>query len=438
MEKERNEQVIFIKDLVFAVLYKWRAVLAVGLALALLLGGWKLLFGRTNISEMTADTQEELLLLQDELNFLQDNIEKNTNYLENSVRMNINPYAVATASAMITVMTEPVSSPMGTENTSYVDSLLMAYRFSLLSNDQLKKVAEETGLDSSYLNELITVSSVTGIVDGTLEIVVIHSDIKTAEEILTAIVEWVPNAQQEINNSVAEHNVACYKTSKIVTNRSLIKEQEEVRNNLREMDNKRKELVMQIVVLGSPEQDAGNGITKEAVKDAIIFAVVGAVLGTGAVAVWAAAVHILGAKVYSERTLKAWTGIRVLGCIPQKEQKNKLDRWLRKLEGRSVKADYAWAAAAIRNHCPEKERLLICTQQPCDPEMIEALQQEGVCVHIGGYLTEDAEAMKQLRGCDSVLLMVHCGSVGYDCVLKQMQVVADGNKTLAGCILLDK
>ena len=49
MENKTNERVIYLKDLFFCVLYKWRAILITVLVFALLLGGYKAVTSLSNI-----------------------------------------------------------------------------------------------------------------------------------------------------------------------------------------------------------------------------------------------------------------------------------------------------------------------------------------------------------------------------------------------------
>lgn len=438
MENERNEQVIFVKDLLFATLYKWRLILIFALAFAMLFGGWGYISekGEANNSQSQQETvafNKQQDIIEQEIQRLQTRIDSGTDYLDHSLLMNMNPYEVTKATATISILTEPIEVPNSAEYAGYASSIVNAYKTSLLDETLMEEISEQIGEEEHFLAELITVTNVIGTVDGTVGVVVIHNDAQIAEEILSAIIKRIPLLQQDINGSIAPHSVACHRSSTLVVDRTLITTQKEVRNNLQTLNTQLKEQRLQLAELVAP---ASEGSSKATLKKVVILALLGGILGAGLVACVTCIKHIFSKKVYSARTLKAWTGVRILSCVPSQKRGNKIDCWLRKLEGRAIESRYMLAAANIKNYCAENGKLLMCSDQESDKDLFQALCNMGVQAESFGYLTEDVAALKALPICSSVLLIVRCGTTRYDTVIKQMQMIADQKKELLGCVVL--
>ena len=101
------EQEIDLKDLIFAVLHRWRMIFGAAVVLALLLGGYKALRTYTGgndesaVLEAKAQYEKELeaynqrvSACEREIANLEEDISRQEEYLENSILMNMSPYDV--------------------------------------------------------------------------------------------------------------------------------------------------------------------------------------------------------------------------------------------------------------------------------------------------------------------------------------------------------
>ena len=175
------------------------------------------------------------------------------------------------------------------------------------------------------------------------------------------------------------------------------------------------------------------------VKQAIIFAVLGGVLGAflTVCAVWV--LHITSGKVYSDRTLRNRTGVKVIGCVSAGKKKG-IDRKLHKLEGRNTaetESQYALLAVDIRCRMENAKHLLVTGSVEAEG-LVSALRQAipGVQVSSGSIL-DSAAALEMLKACDAVLLVEQCGVSRYSQVDRQTEIICDYAKQLLGCVLLD-
>lgn len=106
MESQYNyEQEIDLKDLMFAVLRKWRPIILIAIVFAVLLGGMKGAGALKQMkdSEYLAAKQQEYdnsmdqyaiskASLEKEVENIKASLESQNEYMEKSVLMNINPY----------------------------------------------------------------------------------------------------------------------------------------------------------------------------------------------------------------------------------------------------------------------------------------------------------------------------------------------------------
>ena len=150
------DQEIDLKDLMFAVLYKWRPVVIAAVVIGLLLGGFKAFStyksqnDPTVITEKEADYQKDLEIYEKnkstgerEIDNLLNDITEQQMYLEKSVRMNMSPYDVWEAKIDLFVKTDYVIMPdMVYQNVDYTDTILQAYQSALTNTEFLQKVAE--------------------------------------------------------------------------------------------------------------------------------------------------------------------------------------------------------------------------------------------------------------------------------------------------------
>ena len=436
MDYEKKEQVIFVKDLIFAALYRWRQILAVAIIFAILLGGIAAVseYKNTQIGVPGADMQTAMDAYTEEKAALEENIERveeqircQEDYLENSILTNADPYKLYRANLLVAV-----EAPDKTENVS---SFLRAYLLYLKGKAFLKEVEEKTGISEADLNELITTEQDEQNPRNVL-VTITYIDEAGAAQILESAVKYLEKAKSEIMANVGAHKLS------VVTNTvyrcvdtELIDQQLQAQGRMATLKENRTLLKEQLNDLREP--DVLTVVFSK--KKVLLLAIIGGVLGAAVVAGMACLRHISGGKIYSARTLGNKTGLNKLGVIPPEEKKKPIDAWLAKLEGRvSDPAQKQVALATARNYCLEGKLLIAgdCTEAP---EMVaKALKEKGVDVIAAGNLLEDAEIIEQLTKCDKVLLVEKCNVSRYANVMQTIALVADQNKPVIGFVLIER
>ena len=459
MYQEKEEQVVFVKDLLFSALYQWRRILAVAVIFAVILGGFSAFIQAKSIdpeknaillSEYEAakeeydsqvkDHEEQKSSIEEHLANTETLIAQQETYLDESLLMSIDPYNAHTASMTLTVLTKDLETDSDNADI-YQISLINAYCAALRNSEFIHATAGTIGATDKYLLEMLNFT----VNNSTLQIQIYCPTHEHATVLLDAFIERLSVAEKQLKKDFVNHTL--YIADKGVHQKletTLIDLQYNATQRLQNLltnkttgetllDN----LELTAATLVAPEAPAIK--TAVSVKTVVLFAVGGAVLGALIVCGFAFLRHIRNKKVYSARMLTNKTSLKVLGCLGVDDTKNPIDRWLKKQEGRVVGTDtLALTAATVRNYCIDRNVLILGDCGIEAQQMIaDTLRQENISVTIGGDLLSDVQAPAKLSACDTVLLVEKCGCSRYRNILLTIEQVADNGKNLIGCILLE-
>ena len=453
---DTNSTVVYemdLKDLMFAVLRKWKPIILVAVICALLLGGYKGFSTYKNgtsasaIEEADKKYNEELLTyeksaekLEKELANITKDIEEQEEYLENSIWLKVSPYDICEARADVYVTTDYAIMPgMNYQNVDYTETILQVYESLLSSNEVKEDVAFKAGTEPRYLNELLTVSK-TGRI---LTINVKHAGKEEAQAILDDMVAWLNILKPQVVSTIGEHAINIVNNSVgsgvDLAHAETLKTQEQKLVDLEtSLETKQKELDE----LEEPEKTEF-GMTTVA-KSAVKFAVLGGVLGAFIVVFGVCVIFLMSDKVYSAKELKNRYGVKILGALPAKACKCPIDQWLNELEGRVFEADEAirnsLIAQNVRNGIGDVKKLLVVGS--VDAVHVEALAKvletelPEITVVVGGNMLKDVETLKKLPECDGVVLVEACGLSKYGDIAQEIEKIRDLDKSVVGCVVI--
>ncbi len=217
------EREIDLKELMFVVLRQWRLLLAAAVAMALLFGGYKAVstwfreFAPKEGVDWESKYQKEmeyheqkLLTGEREVENLTDSIERQREYLAESVFINMSPYDIWEAKADFFVETDYEIMPgMAYQNRDFTATVLQSYQSALNGADFMEEAAEFCGIQARYLKELVTISigrSDEGY-NNLLSIQIRHGEEEKAKELLDKYIEGVYQCREKICSSIREHTV---------------------------------------------------------------------------------------------------------------------------------------------------------------------------------------------------------------------------------------
>lgn len=469
MEPENTyEQEIDLKDLMFAVLHKWRPIIVTAVIFAVLLGGFK--GGRSYQSYCDVDKQAEAqdLYQQDlevyetskaayerEIDNITNDIQKQQEYLENSILMNVSPYDVYEARADLFIKTDYEIMPgMAYQNVDYTDTIIQAYQSLLTSNAFLEKIAKKVNLDQQYLRELISVErGSVSMEDQTfsrftnlLTIKVKHEDQRQAEAILELLLSRVTELQEQVTASIGVHSVSVVnRASGAMVDLDLADQQKNAGDQVTKLQNSLADKEKALKELKEPVQTSLSRGT--VVKQAVKYAVLGGVLGGFMAVFFVCVAFLMGDKLYAAKEMRKRYDLHVLGCVAAAGAKkmNGIDRWLNRLEGRKPalpeEQSYALLAANIGNYTADGAKILMTgtASEEYLADLASKLQQYLPGQHLvyGGNMMEQAATVKMLPDCDSVVLVEQVGKSAYPVMEQEVEKVKSLQKTVVGCIVIE-
>lgn len=456
MENTKNEQVIYLKDLVFVALRQWRKILIVAVIGALVAGVYAGISGWNSLKDVEAqeyDLAHQQLLqesheikkesLEQQISTLEDGIAHQYTYLEESVLMQLDPYAYYEGYLSLYMDTGYQILPgMDYQNPDKTSQVVANYDIILKGEESLQTLAGEMGIEEKYLLELITTENPSQN-RSMLNIQVKCPDQESAEKLLDILFQQIEAAQERVSKAVTEHEIVVieqYVRQQIDTNLSKLQQGEvdrliELMNSLDAVQQEKKELELPMIQTVS---------VSSVLKKAVVITVLGGVLGAFAVAGVAWVMHIAGGKVYSARMLQSWTGVKVLGSVPAPEPNNRIDRWLRKLE-RKESCDPAEKIKLIAlntaSFVADTKRVLITGSVDTEYSSLlaDALRQTAPNTEVvmSGNILCSADAIKALMQTDAVVLVETCNVSRYDEVASKAKLIGDHGKSIVGCVLFN-
>ena len=445
MANRKDEHVIYVKDLLFAVLYRWRAILIITIVLALALGGFRYVSLRnadpdnTEAQEALVDYEYQKQILALEITRLEDRIDTFSNYVANSPFMALNPHKVYIYELHIYL--EPIQTNTGNGEvlTDPTDALLGAYRTMLLSNEALSNFSVAVGAEG--MNMEFIVDATADLSANLLTVIVRQSDQENTEAVKLAMQEVLDEAKLSISEVMGTHKVAILGESVSLRNDTDLALIQSQKNE--ELVNLKKNLEARIADQSALVEPTPQPVTKQEILVPVIkTAALAAGIGLLVLIVLFMLFHLTRAKIYSRRTLADQTGLYILGCMPSAKKRCCIDRWLRKLEGRSVEApekQSALIAARVRNLSGTDCALLLTGTVGAEDRLplLGGLEAANCAVIADGDLLRCPETVSALGSCTAVVLIAQCGKTTYASVLESIAQAEVMGKPVIGCVLID-
>ncbi|MCI8536093.1 MAG: hypothetical protein HFG68_11120 [Hungatella sp.] len=456
------EQEIDLKELMFAVLHKWRIILAFAVGLALVLGGYKAVtsYMEQNDEETAQEAQEEyekelleynksIERCEREIDNLTKDIANQEEYLEKSILTNMSPYDVWEAKVELFIKTDYEIMPdMVYQNLDFTGTVLQSYQSALTSTEFMEKVASKAGTDTRYLRELVSINigRVDNKVNNILTIQVRHESEEKAKAILDDLLAGVNQFKGQIRSSIGNHTITEVSRSLgALVDLSLVDQQKNQTERLIQLNDSLQEKQTELDELEEPEPvvTAASAVLKGGIK----YALIGGVLGAFIVIFFVCVIFVMSDKLYSAKELKYRFRVKILGTLPVTGSKKtgKIDAWLDQMEGRAVNKDesheYSLIAANICNYTEEAKSLLVVGS--AKEENISRVASEltdrlsDMKVVFGGNLLNDEEGLKKLPECDGIVLVERCGESLYSAIELEIEKAHDLQKKVVGCVVFE-
>ena len=481
-----QEEEIDLVSLLFTVLRKYRQMLAVALACAVIFGAAAGIQTAAN-GAVSADAQEEYDAAMTEYRQkkadydaavrqykldtasneqaqadTQKALEDAQTYAEHSMLSNLDAYNVWTARADLYIKTNyqimPGSVYQDPDNTSAV---VQAYANLLVNGDAMDKAADALKLQARFLREVVTaepVQNANGTYSGLLTIRVNAADQNSAEKILNELLSHLDEVQASIFAAIGSHTVATVAQScSCIVSTDLLAQQQAQSDNIAALQAQMQTLQATREQLDETYADTqanwaavSEPVLHAALLSSIVkFALIGFVVGVFVVAGIVCVQFLAAGRVYSAKELKRACNLPVLGALASEKSKTaqKLDAALNRAEGRPNGSSDAemlcLMAETIRSRAPQARRVLVTGDLPAEQltALAAALQAtdalRSVTVTAAESILKAAATVQQVNLADSIVLAADCACSRYDAVNDQNEQIRRLGKSVLGCIVFE-
>lgn len=458
MDNQNYEQEIDLKDLMFAVLHKWRGIILTAVILGVLLGGYKLGTGLMNkgTGESVQDIEETYAENQDiyertqalyelEIEDLKEKVKAQETYLTNSILMRISPYNKYTASAEVFVKLNVLDNQGGVYllQSDPADGIIKAYEGIVKRADGLDGIAGKK-IDNQYIRELIKTN-----VDyegNALTISVSYSDEAGAGEILDVLLDNIESKTFGIQEKLEKHDlIVMDKVVGVTADQDLAEFQQSNTNSFVTLQKNLADKEKALEELDEPSQPSTLS-SVSSLKSGIKYGILGGVLGAFLSIFCICVVFLMSDRLNSEKDLKNRFGLRILGVfsqVPPKRVFAGVDGWLNRMEGKRLRHPaevYEIMAVNVRNYMQTGKKILILGSASNEKmsEIAEELKKrvDGIEIQIGQNMEHYAETLSLLPEAGQIILVEERGKAKFEEIQSQVEVIKSLDKDIMGCIVL--
>ena len=446
---KKETKTIRIQDMLFSVLYGWKKILWSVVILALALGGFAAIRGamkldpdiRTAARQKYEDAMSQYAHAQESLELsihsLEVKLDEWAEYMEKSVLMNLDHRKVYETRANLYIHTGYQIDPqLSLQNPDYTEAVMIQYATALQSGAFHQEVARKMGMETAYLQELITL---TRYGDSTISVLVRHENREDAARIMEYVLSYVEGLTDSISQTVCAHTLRRSEdTVALLTSAEVEELQQQARSDMAQDTNS---LMTQWQKREQLEEPTSEEMTVGRMIVSILkFAVIGGVLGGVLAVMWQLASFLLSDKVYSGDALGARTGLRVLGSLDSGKKRGPVEQRLRTVEDRAMKntpKNRAFIGARAANCCPGP--VVLCGTVGIDhmESAVEILRSQGVQVLAAGDVLRDGALVTALRDACGAVALARSGRTTYTDIFRMEEVARDAGKSLLAAIVID-
>ncbi len=438
--REKRENEIDLKSLFFYILRRWMWVLLAAFTGMLVIGGIKAVQLRhlenfiadaiyqdqNTVSDEQEKLNEQLLLQEANERIIQNQkslLVKIEEYMQNSVLMQLDPYN------KLVIEHRYLISMNGEDSYEYVrdpaDAVVSAYLQGLAPKRNLKDLSKKYGIDSVYLNELISFDY--DIESNMVVITATGDSEEIALDLLQVMDKILASKQNEISELYGQHIIQLVSEDQgYITDNELLKLQRNnqdalisIQTNLSKTHNTLSDVEAQIEVLEASLKEYEKQATKVSGRTVIKYGILGFLLGGCALLGWYLLQYVLQTKLRIPDEMSLRWDIPVLGVIDRQSNSivfRGVDEWLLKVAGeRNGQNDEVVAenlAVTIESMLRNGSELIVTGDVSEEKlnQMVERLQKQlqetQIKVVAISTLQSDPQARRKLFGSDAVLLLV--------------------------------
>lgn len=466
---ETYEQEIDLKWLLYRVLRAWRGIVVWAIVIATAIGVGGCVFNLFKISDPEYVAEQEANFrrayasweatganLKAEIENLQDSREKQLEYNEKSVLMQINPLREYNASFQLYVDYDYQIDPsLSYQNIDLSDRIIKAYATYMTNGEMYQYIIENLSyeMELRYFKEIFEVSA--DYTNNMISISVRHESAEKCQEILRLAAAGIQAKYDSVQKTIAEHtllemNAAQYET----VNLSLDEMQKANIQYISDVDIKLQEKNEEYLSWKKEPEPEAEYTVSEVVKGAIKTLVIAGVVSGVVLAVVVAFVALLSGKLLNPEDMKKRFGLRLIGELPTVRVKKPfafVSRWFAAFGGITmVPEDYEHLACAVaaglKSELSAREeakdwKTVAFAGTVSEEELqtlISAMKLEGnyKVTAVADILT-NAESVEKVAAADCVVLVEKQEVSRLSDISKELEALKAWNKTVLGAIVLN-
>jgi capsular polysaccharide biosynthesis protein len=462
---------ITLKELFFIVMHGWRNIIATALIFGIIFGSYKSLTGfRTLKDEATLKNLENSYQtslstyetnktsLEKEIDNIKTSLDRQQEYNDKSILMQINPFNKQKASISFYVDTNYKIMPnLIYQNTDITNMVIRSYLSIAQDGELFNYILNHLSYDIErrYLKEIVTVTE--DYDNHMIFVEVVHSDNELCKEIYSLVRECFEQAKDSINEIVGEHTLSVVaESSQAVVDFNLEQIQKTNLQTVTDLENALVEKQKSLEILKAPIKTTINNTT--IIKSIIKFIILGGIIGIFFAMVLLTFIFIMSDKLTSGNEIRNRFKLKLLGVINYNNKKrifNFIDKWLNSLEGVSnnnlnkeeaLKLICANLKASINNENEKlKSNYNIVMTGTIKKEEIEKLTKDiysnlakdGYQIHCGENLCYSAETTEKIATCDAVIIIEKVGQSTYTEIVKMLANINDLEQKVIGSIIIN-
>ncbi len=460
MSCEKESRKVKFNSMLIYVLRSWRTMLAVGVAVAVLLGAYSGVsyFFNWESNQAAFDEAQELYTedlavyemqkqqYKAQLECYEKDIANQEAYLKESILMALDFKNNTQASANILVKLEKSdANAYGSAAYDPADSVLSLFYNNMEYNTDWDAIAKLYNTEARYIQEVVEFEPIYEA--NVLKITVNHYDAKAAEGILDEIIKDVVKQADFFSSTIFKHGISVSKNeTKSIIDTELFKTQREAQEAAIKTFEKISTTKAAKESLVKPTLEAEASSYKALVKNVIIFAILGGVVGVLAVAGICAVIYCLGDKLHSKEEFADVAGIKILGVIstPKKAKFcKKTDALIERLTYDEFKGDAEQKEKKIAYNITEtiktaKKILIIGNAPQAQLDMAKDLILSAAPkaeITLQKDIAKNVDLYGMIDNSEAIIAVEKIGNSKYTDIFTTEKLVAEKEKSIAGYIL---
>lgn len=466
MENQVRE--ISLRQLFWKVMMGWKLWIVCAILFAILLPGVKYVKDvrsyRAALRPQEEQQESTVIFTADEEQQIEDVkslkllVEKNSNYMQNSILMNIDPYQEHRIELQYYINSDFVMNYTKDNKKDYTSAIADAYVDYVANGIDQKTIWKDvdTKSDDKYLNELVSAYSSS---DNTFSVVIKYTDKKGLESVSKQIQSELEKKQPDFKESIGGHKLVLVSENyQICTDSDLANSQANVSNLIKSYRDQITNLKSSMSDDQLNELEREENLTADNEKDTEVvkvaapalskkYVVLGFVMGVFLAALYLVCIAVLSNKLQAAEELVRYYKLRQFGIITKEQRTKGITGFLLRIKYRNQKmlspdASLQMASSNIELYCKnEGITKLFLTGSEIErmkkewiTKLIENLKASGIQVVYGENICYDSAAMREASEAGHVVLVEITDASIYQEIEKELRMLKDWNVDVIGCV----